>query len=166
MATCCTLQSSDNNDYYSKINLNIEAIKPFIDRHKLKVEGEHLFWVSDFESLKTFAETIGLIGKWFSPGGRSKKFISTNINLIITWYYGKKGSLLFCGECAEMYKEMVVNTLSLYLDQVTTNATSKSLTVVDLEADLINVSDKSNIYANNTIPSKPIPTIASVLIMG
>jgi hypothetical protein len=63
-------------------------------------------------------------------------------------------------------RQKTVNTLSLYLDQVTTNATSKSLTVVDLEADLINVSDKSNIYANNTIPSKPIPTIASVLIMG
>jgi hypothetical protein len=65
----------------------------------------------------TFAETIGLIGKWFSPGGRSKKLVSTNINLIITWYYGKKVSLLFRGECAEMYRETLVNTLSLYLDR-------------------------------------------------
>jgi hypothetical protein len=38
-----TLPSSDNNYYCSKINLNIEVIKPLIDRHELKLEGKRLF---------------------------------------------------------------------------------------------------------------------------
>ncbi len=35
--------------------------------------------------------------KWSSPGGRLKKFTSSNADLCITWYSGKQNSLTFQG---------------------------------------------------------------------
>lgn len=59
----------------------------------MSYDGRRLKWVSGLDSLKKIIhESLGLQGKWSSPGGGSKKFTSTNANLSITWYYGKQNT--------------------------------------------------------------------------
>lgn len=130
---------SDNNDRYNKINLNFEVIKPFIDRNELILNNKSFSWVADYESLKNFAKTIALIGKW-SPGGRIRKFASKNVYLTIMWYYGKQRSLLLRRECAEMCKEMLVKVLKSYVDQAVKKTTNEASSVADCEVDFINQS--------------------------
>lgn len=44
----------------------------------MSYDGRRLKWVSGLDSLKKIIhESLGLQGKWSSPGGGSKKFTST-----------------------------------------------------------------------------------------
>ena len=67
--------------------------------------------MNDFDSLMNFIQAIGINGKWSSPGGKSKKFVSSDLDLIVTWYYGKQGALLFRGEHANNVKKFLINKL-------------------------------------------------------
>ena len=75
----------------------------------MSYDGRRLKWVSGLDSLKKIIhESLGLQGKWSSPGGGSKKFTSTNANLSITWYYGKQNTLLLQGKDGNSLRERFV----------------------------------------------------------
>ena len=66
--------------------------------------GKRLEWTNDFASLKKIiTESIGLKGKWSSPGGSSKKFTSLNAELSLTWYQGKKNTLVKTVKTANLF---------------------------------------------------------------
>lgn len=60
-------------------------------------------WIGCFEALKNFVEyAVKLRGKWSSPGGTSKKFTCSSLDLTITWYYGKWNTLILHGRESSM----------------------------------------------------------------
>ena len=111
MADTCASESSAEIRFNSQIELNFEAIKSLVDRSVLSYNGKQFRWANDFDSLTNFVQAIGINGKWSSPGGKSKKFVSSDLDLIVTWYYGKQGSLLFRGEHADIVKKFFINKL-------------------------------------------------------
>ena len=42
--------------------------------------------------------SLEMNGKWTSPGGHSRKFTCSNLDLTITWYPGKQNSLILHGK--------------------------------------------------------------------
>ena len=97
----------------SDIKVNSSTIRPFIDCNQLVHDGNKLKWVKDFDSLQNFVEnTVGLTGKWRSPGGKAKNFNSSNADLSATWYPGKQNSLLFQGKDGELFKNYLLRLLN------------------------------------------------------
>ena len=91
-------------------NLNSEVIRLHKDCSDLVYEANRLKWFNTFDTLKKFIkETIGLPGKWTSPGSNSKKFTSSKSDLILTWYSGKQKTLLFQGKDGNSLKETLIN---------------------------------------------------------
>ena len=111
MAGSCASGSSAGIRFNSQIELNFEAIKSLVDRSVLSYNGKQFLWANDFDSLMNFVQAIGINGKWSSPGGESKKFVISDLDLIVTWYCGKQGSLLFRGEHADIVKKFLINKL-------------------------------------------------------
>ena len=73
-------------------------------------------------------DSIGLRGKWSSPGGNSKRFKSSNLDLVMTWYFKKQQTLLIQGKDGNSVKEKLVKlcqTASLSASKV--NLTDKLL---------------------------------------
>ena len=67
----------------------------------LAVDDGKLKWHGSLEELKKiFEQSIGLRGKWSSPGGSAKKFdlCETEQQLSITWYSKKQCSLVLQGD--------------------------------------------------------------------
>ena len=62
--------------------------------------------------LKIFTKNaVGQIGNWQSPGGRYKKFISSNSDVILTWNY-ENGTLSFKGKVGDSLKELFISMFS------------------------------------------------------
>ena len=62
----------------------------------LNYDYKRLKWEGDFNGLKKYIkESLGLQGKWTSPGGNAKKFKATNKAITITWYSRKQNTLTF-----------------------------------------------------------------------
>ena len=102
--------------------LDLEAIKLQKDCPDLVYDGKRMKWVNTFESLKKYIkETIGIRGKWTSPGGNSKKFSSSNLDMTVTWYNKKQNTSLFKGKDGNTLKELLLSK--------TTRQTSVSPTV-------------------------------------
>ena len=59
----------------------------------MSYDGVRLKWLDDLENIKRIVcQVWGLEGKWSSPGGQTKKFTSTNADLVLTWYKGKRNT--------------------------------------------------------------------------
>ena len=83
--------SSSNLKIFGLKNADICLIKFLNDKAHLIYHGVRLKWTQDLCSLKNFIENVvGLKGLWKSPGGKSKQFTSTNFDLNIRWYLGKR----------------------------------------------------------------------------
>lgn len=74
-----------------------------------------LKWHGTFEHLKVLLEeSIGLHGKWSTPGGQAKKFSCEcdytvpDPQLTVTWYQGKQQTLVFNGNMAEEVKDKFI----------------------------------------------------------
>ncbi|XP_028405753.1 uncharacterized protein LOC114528323 [Dendronephthya gigantea] len=64
----------------------------------LYYDGKRVKWNGDLNLLKQItSETFRLDGKWSSPGGKRKKFVSSNTDLSFTWCPDKQNSLIFQG---------------------------------------------------------------------
>ena len=67
-------------------------------------------WNNSFKELQEFFQnTVGLNGKWISPGGSSKRYIDADFDLIANWYPGKQNSLLFQGKDGSLLREFLIN---------------------------------------------------------
>ena len=75
-------------------------------------DGKRVRWTDSFEMLKIFTKyAIEQLGNWLSPGGKYKKFISSNSDLIFTWNY-ELGTLSFKGEMGDRLKELFITVCS------------------------------------------------------
>ena len=62
--------------------------------------------------MENFVENIiGLVGRWKSPRGKSKQFVSSDFDLM-TWHPGKQNTLLFNGKDGELLKKLLISTLN------------------------------------------------------
>jgi hypothetical protein len=90
--------------------VNLDDIRTYKNNNILVYDGKRLKWNGNYDELETtFTQnTVGLSGKWISPGGNSKKFIS-NSDLTITWYRGKQRTLVVQGSEGESLKVLLVS---------------------------------------------------------
>ena len=65
------------------------------DSLSLSYDGERLRWSANFETLKVFVNIIEFKGKWSSPGGKARMFTCSRSDTTLTWYPGKKNSLIY-----------------------------------------------------------------------
>ena len=97
--------------------IDIPSIKSLNAKTVLVYEGTCIKWTNDLESLKNFVENIiGLVGRWKSPGGKSKQFVSCDFDLVMTWHPGKQNTLLFNGKDGELVRKFLISTLNTSTD--------------------------------------------------
>lgn len=112
MASGHVLSSSDDclDSALNKLDLHSFQLEEYCPMStSLIYEKSRLKWLSDFDSLKKFMkESIGLRGKWSTPGGSSKQFKGNNVELVLTWYHKKQKTLLFQGNDGNLLKEKLI----------------------------------------------------------
>ena len=73
--------------------IDIPSIKSLNVKIFLVYEETRIKWTNDLKSLKNFVENIiGLVGRWKSPGGKSKQFVSSDFDLVMTWHSAKQNT--------------------------------------------------------------------------
>ena len=93
----CRRSSKLPNNSALQLNLD-DDLKQIIVTNIIH-DGQRFKWISNWEKLKDFVKySLELNGKWTSPGGYSRKFICSNLDLTITWYPGKQNSLILHGK--------------------------------------------------------------------
>ena len=108
-------ESADFNNYAQYVNFNVtnldrDAFKFHKYNLNLSYDGIRLKWNSTLKELLEFIQnTVGLNGKWISPGGSSKRYIDADFELIANWYPGKQNSLLFQGKDGSLLREFLIN---------------------------------------------------------
>ena len=77
----------------------------------LHLNNGKLVWMRDLDLLKKIVENLlKLQGKWLTPGGNTKKFKSSNNNVIINWSSKKQRILLFQGRDGSALKDILIET--------------------------------------------------------
>ena len=70
-------------------------------KFKKRKEGSDFLWTSDRSDVKQFVEKVlNLRGKWSSPGGETKQFVSDKI--IIKWYGPTKKKIVLVADNKEI----------------------------------------------------------------
>ena len=85
----------------------------------LNYDDNKIRWDGGFEELKNFVErVVNLHGKWSSPGGSSKKFTCSSPDLTITWYQGKRNTLILHGQASSTLADIFteIGKKSIYCD--------------------------------------------------
>lgn len=152
--------SSVFGDKFEPNDLNLEAIRALNDCGYLEYDGIRVKWIQDIDSLKDFFKnSMKLSGKWTSPGGKSKMFRSSNLELTATWYPGKQNSLLFRGEHGKLLEKLLVRSVlkSTHISQVDIgvdclhgdmHAESESLINNDIDANCNQMSAETDLPNN------------------
>ena len=108
-------KSADFNNSAQYVNFNVANLDrdAFIFQKynlNLSYDGIRLKWNNTLKELQEFFQnTVGLNGKWISPGGSSKSYIDADFDLIANWYPGKQNSLLFQGKDGSLLPEFLIN---------------------------------------------------------
>ena len=90
--------SSSNTSNKSAIFADFYEINKHQDRRYLSYDGKRFRWAGNLESLKHFVENgVKLLGIWTSPGGSSKMFTCSYLDLTVSWYPGKQNTLMLKG---------------------------------------------------------------------
>lgn len=72
------------------------------DRNRIK-------WTDSYDMLKIFMKCgIEQTGVWSSPGGKYKKFVSSNSDLVVSWNY-ERGLLSFQGKTGDRLRDFLIN---------------------------------------------------------
>ena len=101
-------KSSDGYCKNDSFNYDLDEILRYKYENCFANDGKRVRWTDSFEMLKIFTRyAIEQPGNWLSPGGKYKKFISSNSDLIFTWNY-ELGSLSFKGEMGDRLKELFI----------------------------------------------------------
>ena len=110
MRTCLT-ELYKMSDFLMKVVKCLDQIKAQ-GLSNLEYDGKKLKWRNDFAELKKFVEdSLGIKGKWSSPGGGTKRFKEENGQLILNWYFKKQCTLLFQGTEADGLKNKLIDLL-------------------------------------------------------
>jgi hypothetical protein len=90
--------SSSNTSNKSAKFADLYEINKHQDCSYLSYDGKRFRWAGNLESLKHFVENgVKLLGIWTSPGGSSKMFTCSCLDLTLTWYPGKQNTLILKG---------------------------------------------------------------------
>ena len=105
---CQKVTSGTNADISSgKCDLNVIYFKKY--HQHLVYDRNRVMWTGSLELLKEFIKDLTReSGRWLSPGGTSKRFISLNSDLSITWYHNKQKTLLFQGKYGDKLKSQLI----------------------------------------------------------
>ena len=102
-----------------KMSEFLTQIVKCIDQNKaeglsnLEYDGEKFKWRNNLTELKKFVQdSLGVKGKWSSPGGGNKKFKEEDGQLILNWYFKKQSTLLFQGAEADGLKNILTDLLA------------------------------------------------------
>ena len=109
MATGGANESAVNWSFNTPKKWNLEAICSDNDYLHLTYDGKRIRWSNSFDLLKKFVKNVVKEpGKWTSPGGNSRRFISHTSDLSMTWYYGKQKTLSLQGRDGDNLREMLI----------------------------------------------------------
>ncbi len=112
MAESHVLSSSPKHTNFISENIDKESVELLNNQTHLIYDGIRIKWLKDLCSLKNFVHNVvGLNGVCKSPGGKSKQFIDSNLDLIKTRYPGKQNTLSFHGKEGEPLKRYLVSVL-------------------------------------------------------
>ena len=82
-------------------------------------------------------DSIGLRGKWSSPGGNSKRSKSSNLDLVMTWYFKKQQTLLIQGKDGNSVKEKLIKLWDGFLIGVRSKFNRQAACQVETQANYI-----------------------------
>ena len=103
----------------SLYNWDFGEILRYKEANSFTYVGNRIKWIDTFEKLKIFTKNaIGYEGKWISPSGKYKKFVSSNSDLTITRNH-KLGMMTFKGNVGDNLKELFVKIYSMNEDKPT-----------------------------------------------
>ena len=106
MSSTDLLNNRFNNEAFASFLNNVTSK----DLTNVIYDGSRLKWCNDLTSLKTFVtEVLCQEGKWRSPGGYTKKFISSNAELTLTWHQGKQNTLMFQGKDGNFIRDKLIS---------------------------------------------------------
>ena len=130
MADGSEILNSPTLKNFSLDRIDIPSIKLLnTNKTHLVYDGTRIKWSNDLISLKNFTENIvGLVGCWRSPGGKSKQFVSNDLDLTMTWHPGKQNSLLFSGKDGESLKKLLISILNTPSDHYISNTRRAKIT--------------------------------------
>jgi hypothetical protein len=101
-------------------------------------------WTGELDCLKKFIECFVVgEGKWRSPGGSTKQFLSLDTDLTIIWYAHKQNSLTFNGEVGDLLREKLIQ---LCVDRDLSPLNSPNYSTESLISDGLNQTKTSNNY--------------------
>ena len=132
--------SADFNNSAQYVNFNVTNLdRDAFIFHKynlnLSYDGIRLKWNNTFKELQEFFQnTVGLNGKWISPGGSSKRYIDADFDLIANWYSGKQNSLLFQGKDGSLLREFLINLFTQAAVLNCPDKTQSQLDNIDIES--------------------------------
>ena len=109
MADGHALACSENHLKNNVENWDLSEILRYKEANSFTYVDNRIKWTDTFDMLKIFTKNaIFQVGKWLSPGGDYKKFVSNKTDLLITWNYDL-GTLTFKGNAEDKLKELLVN---------------------------------------------------------
>ena len=150
-------ESADFNNSAQYVNFNVTNLdRDAFIFHKynlnLSYDGIRLKWNNTFKELQEFFQnTVGLNGKWISPGGSSKRYIDADFDLIANWYPGKQNSLLFQGKDGSLLREFLINLFTQVAVLNCPDKTQSQPDNIDIESRSLSTSFVEGIcdYAND-----------------
>ena len=108
MVESCVQNSSDGYCKNDSFNFDLDEILRYKYENCFAYDGKRVRWTDSFEMLKIFTKyAIEQPGNWLSPGGKYKKFTSSNSDFIFTWNY-ELGTLSFKCEMGDRLKELFI----------------------------------------------------------
>ena len=151
--------SSDNCVNNGLFNWNLDEILEYRVRKCFTYDTRRVRWTDSFELLKIFTKSaIEQPGTWSSPGGKYKKFTSSNSDLTFTWNY-ESGTLTFHGKVGKHLKDLLIYACAMkesILSDRSAETGSDVCIVKDnrLTSDFVNlpgavVADKQSMYAGS-----------------
>ncbi|CAB3985512.1 Hypothetical predicted protein, partial [Paramuricea clavata] len=109
MAESCVLNSSDGYCKDDSFNYDFDEILRYKNENCFAYDGKRVRWTDSFEMLKIFTKhAIEQPDNWLSPGGKYKKFTSSNSDLIFTWNFELR-TLSFKVEMGDRLKELFIS---------------------------------------------------------
>ena len=109
MADSIISLSHGNCTQINPFNWDLHEINRYRDEKCFAYDVNRIKWTDTYEMLRLFIKWgVSQPGIWSAPGGKYKKFCSTNENLIITWNY-ESGNLSFKGETGDTLRALLIN---------------------------------------------------------
>jgi hypothetical protein len=125
----------------------------------LYYDGKRIKWNGDLTLLKRItSEIFHLEGKWSSPGGKRKKFESSNTDLSFTWYPDKQNSLIFQGRGGDTLQNVCIRYCEVKQSKSGTEFSNECF-----ESDRLSADDNISVCTSHDIKNSiPINSVVGI----